>query len=145
SIALTWGENREGVARGAGVYVTLTSYVSTAGRLFTRTLHGAIMHSHRTMTQVGYDGPGDRSTRTTAQFQGRSLIMTNQNEGGARQIVVDFDATFSTCQAKVMHGREVGKNAMHLSGMNAQQIEVHSVSVSGVSCSIKEGNALAGS
>jgi hypothetical protein len=90
SIILTWGENRDVVSRNerpVGVYVVLTTYVSTAGRLFTKTLHGATVHSHVTKTEVGYEGPGDRSTRGSAEFQGRALLITNQSEGGARPLL----------------------------------------------------------
>jgi hypothetical protein len=99
----------------------LTTNVSTAGRLFTKTSHGATVHSHVTMSQVGYEGPEDRSTHSRAEFQGNSLVVTNRNEGGARRIVVDFDPTFSTCQGRVMHGRELGKNAMRLIGANGSR------------------------
>jgi hypothetical protein len=61
------------------------------------------------------------------------------------RLVIDFDGTFSTCQGKVMHGKESGKNKMRQVGLNNQPVEVQSVSVSGVSCAIKEGNALGGS
>jgi hypothetical protein len=148
SITLAWGETRDVVSHNetpAGIYVVLSTYVSTAGRLFTKTLHGATVHSHVTKTQVEYEGPGDRLTQSSAEFQGNSLVITNQNEGGARRIVVNFDPTFSTCQGKVMHGRERGKNTMHLTGVIGQQIELHSVSVSGVTCSVREGNAVSGS
>jgi hypothetical protein len=71
--------------------------------------------------------------------------MTDEFERGARRVVIDFDGTFSTCQGKVMQGKESGKNKMRQVGLNNQPVEVQSVSVSGVSCAIKEGNALGGS
>jgi hypothetical protein len=152
SVVLTWSEGREGNVGGIpdmrisrGVYMVLTTYISTAGRLFTQTLQGGAVNSHVSKSAVGYEGPGDRSAHSSAEFQGHSLVMTSQFENGARRIVVDFDPTFSTCQGKVMHGRELGKNTMHNSGLNGQPIELRSITVSSVTCAIRDGNALSGS
>jgi hypothetical protein len=71
--------------------------------------------------------------------------MTDQFEGGACRVVIDFDGTFSTYQGKVIDGRASGKNKMRQVGLSNQPVEVQSVSVSGASCAIKEGNALSGS
>jgi hypothetical protein len=149
SVVLTWSETLEpgsGKLDRAGVYVVFTTYVSTAGRLFTQILRGGSTGSHRTLTAVGYEGPGERSAgkRSNAEFQGHSLVITSLFENGARRIVVDFDSGFSSCQGKVIHGKEQGKNTMRHTGLNGQSIEVRAVSVSSVSCAIREGNALSG-
>jgi hypothetical protein len=148
SVVLIWSVNLEGTTRHvlrAGFNVVLTTYVSTAGRLFTQVWQGGGAGSHAQRNAVTYEAPGDRTPHSSAEFQGHSLVITSQFEGGARRIVADFDPSFSTCQAKVIHGKELGKNTMHYTDINGQPIELHSVTVSNVTCAIKEGNALSGS
>ena len=148
SVVLIWSVNLEGTTshvQRAGFYVVLTTYVSTAGRLFTQVWQGGGAGSHAQRNAVTYQGPGDQSAHSSAEFQGHSLIITSQFEGGARRIAADFDPLFSTCQGKVMHGKELGKNTMHYTGINGQPIEFRSVTVSNLTCAIKEGNALSGS
>jgi hypothetical protein len=75
------------------------------------------------------------------QFAGHSLIMTTEFRSGARQITVDFDGSFTSCQAKVVHGKEVGVGTIRQTSVfGGKQVEVRAIEVSGVTCAVREGN-----
>jgi hypothetical protein len=152
SIVLSWSETRTG---GSGGFLTLSLqmsiYVSTEGRTFRRVVvtrgsrrRGLSQGQHHA-TASREHGPGEgpppgvKAGRT--QFAGHSLIMTTEFQSGARQITVDFDSSFTSCQAKVVHGKEAGVGTMRQTSVfGGKQVDVRGIEVSGVTCSVKEGN-----
>src|SRR5215470_26460 len=87
SVVLIWNENRTYRDRAArpseGFSVVLTGYVSTTGRLFTRTsLIGAMHGSHGPQdNEVAEHAPGGErasNLNSHSEFQGRTLVMTAQ-------------------------------------------------------------------
>ena len=64
--------------------------------------------------------------------------------GAATRFNVEFDAGFSSCSAQVTRAKEAGATITRAySGIIKAQIEVKSVRVGGVSCSIRGGNVFA--
>ncbi len=116
-----------------------TIYVSSAGRLFVR----ASRTNVRSGQSQGNDlAPG--ATRTNAgeargmRFEGNKLIAVVAFPQGAGQMVATFDASYASCNVDVVYGREAG--GMRRQGVNGVMYTIDSISVSGQSCSIREGN-----
>jgi hypothetical protein len=53
-------------------------------------------------------------------------------------MVATFDASYSSCNVDLTYGREAG--GMRRQGVNGVMYTIDSISVSGQSCSIREGN-----
>jgi hypothetical protein len=111
-------------------------YVSTKGRLFTRVSRQA---GQRSETR-------ERGPETTAgafRFQGNTLVGVLNMPSGASQLTITFDPSFSSCSASVVMGREGGK-ALKFKGLDGRIYTVEGrPSISGASCSIRQGNPFA--
>lgn len=119
-----------------------TIYVSSAGRIFIR--------ASRTNTKSGQSKGGDLAPGATttgageatgARFVGNKLIETAAFPQGAGQLIATFDASYSSCSVNLIYGRDVG--GMKRRGINGVMYTVDSISVSGQSCSIRDGNPFA--
>ncbi len=113
----------------------LTVYVSTAGRLFIRQVN---------TTRRGSGGrdqaPGDKGSRT-AVFEGQSMTVFGQNRGGAQRTVVQFSNGFTGCSATTGLGFEQGQTSVSISPITGKRVEMRSLTVNSVSCSVRDGNA----
>lgn len=122
------------------VAVRWTIYVSSAGRLFAR---GGRYLGRR----GGYsdNAPGETRNKlgeaTGVRFVGNKLVGNVAYTMGAVNFVATFGPSFSDCTVHVMYGREGGK--MMRRGIDGVMRQIHSVSVTGQSCSVREGNAFA--
>ena len=88
--------------------------------------------------------PGERQMHGQArglQFSGDRLIGSLAFASGAVQYVVTFSGGFTSCTVTVVQGRSGGN--MRVKGLDGRMYERLSSSVSGQSCSIRDGNALA--
>jgi hypothetical protein len=148
SVILTWTETRQQRHVGEPNFysvngsVSLSVYVSTAGRLFsrrtmsTRAGSGAIELAPR-------EGGGAYPTRT-ALFGAQTMTLIGETKGGAYRTLIEFDASFASCSARVALGFQSGKTSISFSPITKKYVEVKSVTVNGISCSVKTGNVLAG-
>jgi hypothetical protein len=146
SVTATWTETRLQRVGGIGEFSeksfsqSLSAYISSEGRVFAK----------RTVFSTGRRGrskSGDQSSvgeKTGAgqsgTFRGGSLVVTTQFGGGARLAKIDFDASFSSCTATVILGREHGQTAHGHSMVTGEALEIKSASVSNTSCSVSSGN-----
>jgi hypothetical protein len=154
SVVMTWTEDIMSRPVGTAAFksynhnVSTTMYVSTAGRIFFR--------QHRAGTGGGFGRRGGRSgglerapgdaqptgvKMARTDFRGNQMISTAQFESGARQIVVTFATGFSSCSADVRYGREGGQRRKVHSPVTGEWIEIESVTVRSVQCSMSEGPA----
>jgi hypothetical protein len=153
SIVLSWNETRTGESGGFRILsLQMSIYVSTEGRVFRRmtvTRNGRNarrgLAQGRNPTASLEHGPGEGPPpgvkAGSTQFAGHSLIMTTEFQSGARQITVDFDSGFTSCQAKVVHGKEAGVGTIRQTSVfGSKQVEARAIEVSGVTCSVREGN-----
>jgi hypothetical protein len=151
SIVVSWFESRQNGRHGALQNPTISSYVSTAGRTFTRVFvargkgRWGFGHGGNLRTTSAEHGPGEGQAPgakvSGTEFAGHSLSMTSVFESGARRISVEFDDRFTSCQAKVVYGKEAGHSTIRQTSMfGGQTVEVGAIDVSGVTCSVKEGN-----
>jgi hypothetical protein len=84
-----------------------------------------------------FTGPDQGKDRV--DFKGRSMFVYRERMSGALRIAIDLDGAGTGCKASVINGRQGGKNIVqHILG--DAQVEVSSVQVQSVNCSIKEGN-----
>jgi hypothetical protein len=145
TVQVSWTANPvETIADGQTItpHVTVnwTIFVSSAGRLFVR---GARYVGRR----GGYsdNAPGATTNKlgeaTGVRFVGKRMIGNVAYTFGALNFIVTFDRAFSGCSVHVMYGREGGKMARR--GVDGVMRQIGSVTTSGESCSIREGNAFA--
>jgi hypothetical protein len=150
SVILTWTETRQQRYVGEPHFYSvdashnLSIYVSTAGRTFGR-LTNSTRAGSGTAEQVPGQSGGAYGTRTTL-FDGQTMTVIGvaKGGGGARRILIEFDASFASCNARVASGFESGKSSVILSMITKKYVETKSVTTSGASCSVKSGNVLAG-
>ncbi len=119
-----------------------TIYVSSNGRLFQRATR-----SSARMQGTSELGPGDKALSKTGEaaglrFAGDRLVGNVAFAAGAAQFTVSFGGGFSSCSVDVSLGREGGQ--MRRKGLDGRMYEILSTAVSGQTCSIREGNLLAG-
>jgi hypothetical protein len=75
-------------------------------------------------------------------FEGRSLVILFAHQNGATRIQADFDAGFASCTANAIAGK--GASMLRVKRItDGRMIDVQSSSSSGVTCSVKDENALA--
>ena len=119
-----------------------TIYISSAGRLFVR--------ASRTNTKSGQSKINDLAPGATTtsdgeargmRFEGNKLIAVVAFLQGAGRLVAAFDGSYSSCSVDITYGREAG--GMRRQGVNGVMYTVDSISVSGQSCSIRDGNPFA--
>lgn len=117
---------------------TLTVYVSTAGRLFIRQVN-------RTRAGSGNrdQAPGDRGSRT-AVFEGQSMTVFGQTRGGAQRTIVHFGSGFTSCSATTGLGFENGQTSVSTSPITGRRVEMRSLAVTSVGCSVQNGNSFGG-
>jgi hypothetical protein len=128
----------DGQTKAFNTHVTRMIYISSAGRLFMR---------HQATSRIGSRGgdfdPNDtRQGKGSFQFQGNKLIGVIPYAAGARQIVVSFDGSFSSCTASIIEGHSGG--VIKRKGPNGAMYEISGGSTTAPSCSIQSGNAFGG-
>jgi hypothetical protein len=152
SVVLSWNETRtKETGEFFNLRLQMSIYVSTEGRIFRRVTitrgnrRRGFAQGHDLATASLEHGPGEgpppgvKVGRT--QFAGHSLIMTTEFQSGARQVTVDFDSAFTSCQAKVVHGKEAGVGAIRQTSVfGGKQVEFRAIEVTSVACAIREGN-----
>jgi hypothetical protein len=149
SVTATWTETRVQRLGGSGEFSergfsqSLSVYISSEGRVFAkRTVFSGGRGKRSGTGEASSVGDKDQGGRGQAgTFRGRSLVVTTQFAGGARMAKIDFDATFSSCTATVILGRENDKMARGRSLVNGAFLEIKSATVSNTSCSVSAGNA----
>lgn len=127
----------EGQKKNVAVTVYHTIYVSSSGRLFERGSRGSKRGKKQTDNAPGaaVNAGGEA---TGLRFEGSRLVGNTAFAQGARRFVVSFDPGFSSCSVAVMFGREGG--GLKRRGVDGVMYTIDSMTVSGESCSIREGN-----
>lgn len=146
SAIVSWVENRtqknvgEERTQTVGVPYTYRVYFSGAGRPFARLTvanqRGETASRERVGTGEGSRDGGARSL----QMKGNTLVATSGHGGGARRIQVNFDGG-SSCNANVILGKQSGASKIIMKNIvTNKQMEILSVTTSGASCSLQNGN-----
>jgi hypothetical protein len=146
SVIVGWTETREQTfegetkARNISVSVDLKIYVSTAGRAFAKFFARGSRRSAESE-----QGPTDSSTVGAVHFQGNSMFVDKQMESGARRIMITFGSEYTACEARILYGKENGAGQIRRHGIiSGKSFVVHSLRLSGASCSVRNGNVFGG-
>ena len=139
SVIVTWSETRQQRHVGepnfyaVNAILNLSVYVSTAGRVFSRATFSTRAGTG-TIERAPREGGGAYPTRM-GLFGGQTMT---------RRTLVEFDPSFSSCRARVALVLQPGMTSVSFSPITRKYIEIKSMTASGVSCSVKSGNILAG-
>lgn len=111
------------------------AYVSTAGRVFVRSING-----DRNQTLNQEFAPGEQ--QGSLAFKGNNMVGHAVFSGFARRVLVTFDPGYGSCSATVTYGRSGGPTTWQ-SFDKKRTFQVQTVTAGSPSCSIREGNAAA--
>ena len=150
SVVVSWTESRSFRVVGHQAFHdqnlprSMSVYISSVGRPFTRM---AAMPGRRTGTAeyVGASGASNAGGSRVTAFGRRSMsLTTSMTSGGGRRITVQFAEGFSSCTANVITAKQVGSEVIRSkSYATGAPLEIRSVTASGASCSIRDGNVFA--
>jgi len=130
----------DGQSRNRAIAVNQTIYVSSAGRLFTRSSRASGPKSKQSdMAPGAAENQGGEATGV--RFQGNQLVGSLAFAKGARQFVATFDGSFSSCTVAVTFGREGG--GLKRVGITGEMLIIESMKPTGESCAIRDGNPFA--
>jgi len=118
------------------------AYISTAGRLFVKGRR-SINNANYSGSKSFERGPSEGASEGVLSFQGDRLVGTGVHVGFARRVVVTFDQSFTSCSTSVIYGRAGGPAIWKDLKDSRVTYEVQSINVSGATCSIRIGNAVA--
>lgn len=131
----------DGQKKNVAVAVNHTVYVSSAGRLFERSSRAA--GKGRRQSENGPEATKNGGGEATGlHFAGNKLVGNTAFAQGARQFTATFDPGFSSCTVSVVFGREGG--GLKRKGVDGVMYTIDSMTASGESCSIRDGNPFAG-
>jgi len=130
----------DGQSRNRAIAVNQTIFVSSAGRLFTRSSRASGPASKQSEMAPGATA-NQGGEATGIRFQGNQLVGSVAFERGARQFIANFDASFSSCTVAVTFGRDAG--GLKRVSIKGEMLIIESLKATGESCSIRDGNPFA--
>jgi len=104
-------------------------YVSTKGRIFVRGTRSG-----------GNNGDSNDVAPGNYRYEGGRIVGQYKLATGANQITVSFDPAFASCSATLQYGRPGGEAYRGTGPDGATRTTNAAPNVSGVSCSIRDGN-----
>jgi hypothetical protein len=131
------------------------SYISTRGRIFTRSgsvrirgpgfgrPHHGIGGTLGVGSSLGPEGGEIRANnpyRQTSEFKGHTLTLTKVFDSGARRITVSFDEGFHACTVDVVFGKESGVPGIIRHSCIGGRVSLATYTVSDQKCTIADGN-----
>lgn len=133
------GGREHGVQTG----ISYTFYVSSAGRIFERSSRSPGGGA----SQSGQFGPDSKAVSKSGEahnvhFEGNKLVSLRAFVVGASRMVVSFDPGFTSCTVSVTNAKENG-GVIKRKGTDCVVREYLSITTSGETCSIREGNPFA--
>ncbi|MGO4711984.1 hypothetical protein [Bradyrhizobium sp. 2TAF24] len=143
-LVLSWSDNRvekiiaSGEEHPINQRSVVTVYVSAEGRFFSQfgRSAGRGIIDHKEVS-------GDRNMLHWRN-EGAALIADQTFVRGVRRLIVTFDAGYSSCTLRVLHGKEAGSsNITYLTMDRKVPVEVATITVTSTSCSIATGNPFA--
>ncbi len=148
SIVVSWAEARvqrhvgEPNFRPVNANQTMSIYVSTAGRVFSRLnlATGAGTGSAERVQGDQKQSPMARPWEST--FGDKTMTLTQPFQKGAmRKLSIDFGPGASGCKAKVAYVKDEGaQTSLGWSPITKKMVEFQSIEMTGESCALKAGN-----
>jgi len=113
-------------------------YIGTQGHIFAEKIGGIGRHG-RGFTNFRQEiaDAGDNREVSEWRAEGRSLVAYTLFNVGARRLVVDFNADYTTCSLHVSFAKQTGTSAIIQRG-GAR--EIRSIEVLSTNCQVKTGN-----
>ena len=148
SVVVRWSESRQQRinnspdVKAVTIGFEMKIYISGTGRPFNRLTTtspgGSDQHE-----QVGVQGESLGGGVRSITANGNSIVLQANYGNYARNLRVEVSPGATSCNATMSVGKEAGSapKAFQASG---RTIEIHSLSVSGVTCSVRQGNVFGG-
>lgn len=132
-----------GREHGVQIGINYTFYISSAGRIFERSSRNPGAGA----SQSGQFGPDSRAVSKSGEahnvrFEGNKLVSLRAFVVGASRMVVSFDPSFTSCSISVQNAKENG-GVIKRKGTDGVVREYLSITTSGETCSVREGNPFA--
>lgn len=149
SVTVTWSEARQQrinnapEMRSVTVSFDLGVYVSSTGRPFIRLSSQGNRGTASVNEQVGGSGESLGGGVRTVQVSGRTLTLQASYGNFARSLRVEMAPGGGSCSAAMSIGKQTGSKPTAFRNAAGMIIEIHSVSVSSISCQMREGNVFA--
>ena len=148
SVVVSWTENRQQRTNGSEIRpVTrnfeLQIYIGSTGRPFAR-LTNSGRGGTQSNVQVGGEGQSQGGGARAIKVDGNSITLQANYGNYARNLRVEVAAGGGGCSAQMSVGKEAGSSPKAFRNIAGYSIEIHSLSVSGVSCSLRQGNVFGG-
>lgn len=142
AVTLSWthagtGRRQDGQTITFNNSLSLIVYVSSAGRLFQRWRSQA--SGKKGIGREKEVGPGESGSRASLRFQGNQMIGVVVSASGARQFVITFDQSFSSCSLSIADAR-AGGATIRRRGPDGAMYDLLSVTTGSPTCSIGTGN-----
>jgi hypothetical protein len=147
SVLVNWTDNLQ-IQRADGSFNVPVSrelriYISSAGRPFTR-VTSTSRRGSATNEQVGGTGVTGAGGVRAVSINDHTLVLETTIGNWARNLHVEFAPGGSSCSAQMLVGKEVGSAPKAFrSGISGMMTEIHAFTVSGVSCTMQQGNVFA--
>ncbi len=144
SVSVSWTENRQQRTDGSEVRAItrnfqLQMYVSGTGRPFTRMTSSGRGSTHGN-EQVGGEGESLGGGARAVTVNGNSIAVQANWGNYGRSLRIEVAPGGSSCSAEMAVGKQPGSAPKSFRNTAGRTIEIHSLSASGVSCSIRQGN-----
>jgi hypothetical protein len=149
SVVVRWTENRQQrinnqpEIRAVTVDFDLQIYVGATGRPFTRLTAAGRRGGGSSNEQVGAQGKSLGQGERSVKVDGNSITLQGSYGNIARHLRIEVAPGGAGCSAQMSVGKESG-SAPKAFRSGALTLEIHSTSVSGISCSIRQGNVFGG-
>ncbi len=146
TITASWSVESTLVAPNGRVFTPTTRqqrvmYVSSTGRIFVKANCNTPRGGDSAEIAPG-EKTADGGARDVRIEGGKIVAMAALQGGAAGRMIVSFDQGYSTCTVDVTIGRS-GRGRVMMRGRDGVPLEIRSQSISGQSCSVREGNAFA--
>jgi hypothetical protein len=148
SVVVSWTESRQQRVNGSEVRpVTrnfeLQIYISAAGRPFAR-LNNSGRGGTQSNEQVGGEGQSQGGGTRAIRVDGNSITLQANYGNYARNLRIEVAPGGGGCTAQMSVGKEAGSSPKAFRNVAGHLVEIHSLSVSGVACSLRQGNVFGG-
>ncbi|MGO4716582.1 hypothetical protein [Bradyrhizobium sp. 2TAF24] len=147
SVIITWTEERqqkplgESEIRAVGAAGELDLYVSEQGRNFSR-MRFTVPNARGRLKSGSRDQVSGENKARHFNFSGTTLnVGMPRGQGGATQVVVNFDSGFQSCTARVIVGKTPGADRMVARSLITRMpVEIYSAKAGGENCRVQSGN-----
>ncbi|MCW5701853.1 MAG: hypothetical protein AB7I42_07925 [Bradyrhizobium sp.] len=146
SVVVRWIEQR---TQKSGINPTLSSvtvngrmeiYVSSAGRPFSKITIEGRRGGPQSNEQVGGGGTSLGGGVRSMNVNGNTITLRSSFGNFARNLRVEVAPGGGSCQAQMVVGKQVGSSPVVIHNVTGLKLEIHSLAVSGVTCSVQQSN-----